>query len=87
MPSLQLPSLHGTTIEQVELFTDKYHQLAELEGKIERKEEPQLTKDLTPDSSCERLARAILSLVDSVRAAYESDPEQMSIFILSLFRL
>ncbi|CAN9193922.1 unnamed protein product [Alternaria alternata] len=87
LPSLQLPSLHGTTIEQVELFTDKYHQLAELEGRIERKEEPQLTEDLTPDSSCERLARAILGLVDSVGAAYESDPEQMSIFILSLFRL
>jgi hypothetical protein len=87
LPSLQLPSLHGTTIEQVELFTDKYHQLAELESKIERKEEPQLTEDVTPDSSCERLADAILGLVDSVGAAYESDPEQMSIFILSLFRL
>jgi hypothetical protein len=87
LPSLQLSSLHGTTIEQVELFTEKYHRLAELESKIEIKEEPQLTEDVTPELSCERLADAILGLVDSVGAAYESDPEQMSIFILSLFRL
>ena len=86
-PSLRLPSLHGTTIEQIEQFTDKYHKLTELESKIERREEPQLTEDLTLDSFCEKLAGAILGLINSVGAAYDSDPEQMSVFVLSLFRL
>jgi hypothetical protein len=86
-PSLQLPSLQDTTIEQVEQFTDTYHRLTELESKIETREEPQLTGDLTPESCCARLSDAILSLMNTVGTAYDCDPEQMSIFILSLFRL
>jgi hypothetical protein len=84
---LQLPSLHGTTIEQVEQFTDMYHRLAEIEHKIEEKEEPYFNANLNPESRCEKLSRAIMHLINSVGAAYDSDPEQMSIFILSLFRL
>jgi hypothetical protein len=86
-PSLQLPSLHDTTIEQVEQFTDMYHRLTELESKIETKKEPVITGDLTRESCCERLSDAIFSLINSVGAAYDSDHEQMSMFILSLFRL
>jgi hypothetical protein len=86
-PSLQLPSLHDTTIEQVERFTDIYHQLTELESKVETRKEPQLTGDFTLDTLCEKLSDAILSLMSSVGAAYDADPEQMSIFVLSLFRL
>ncbi|KAH9865890.1 hypothetical protein J1614_009477 [Plenodomus biglobosus] len=86
-PSLQLPSLHDTTIEQVEKFTDIYHGLTRWEKKIEKQEEPQLIGDLTLESFCEKLSEAILDLMDTVGAAYDSDPEQMSIFILSLFRL
>jgi hypothetical protein len=86
-PSLQLPSLRDTTIEQVEQFTNTYHRLTELENKIETKKEPQLTGDLTPESICEKLSDAILGLVNSVGTAYDSDPEQISIYVLSLFRL
>ncbi|EUC26942.1 hypothetical protein COCCADRAFT_10307 [Bipolaris zeicola 26-R-13] len=85
--SLQLPSLHDTAIEQVERFTDMYHRLAELESKIETREEPKLTKDSTLESFCEKLSDAILGLMSIVGAAYDSDPEQMSMFILSLFTL
>ena len=85
--SLQLPSLHDTTIEQVERFTDMYHRLAELESNIETREEPKLSKDFTLESFCEKLSDAILGLMNNVGAAYDSDPEQMSIFILSLFTL
>jgi hypothetical protein len=86
-PSLQLPSLHDTTIEQVEQFTNTYHRLAELENKIETREEPQLSGDLTLELICEKLSDAIFGLVNRVGTAYNSDPEQISIFILSLFRL
>ncbi|CBX97993.1 hypothetical protein LEMA_P094020.1 [Plenodomus lingam JN3] len=86
-PSLQLPPLHDTTVEQVEKFTDMYHGLTRLESKIEKQEEPQLIGDRTLESICEKLSEAILGLMNTVGAAYNSDPEQMSIFILSLFRL
>jgi hypothetical protein len=86
-PSLQLPLLHNTTIEQVEQFTNMYHRLAELENKIESKKEPLLAGDLTLESICEKLSDAILGLVSSVGTAYESDPEQISIYVLSLFKL
>ncbi|KAH6355539.1 hypothetical protein HBI34_227520 [Parastagonospora nodorum] len=86
-PSSQLPPLHGTAIEQVEQFTDMYHRLTELESKIERGEEPQLTANLTLESFCEKISDAILGLVNSVGTAYDSDPEQTSTFILNLFGL
>jgi hypothetical protein len=86
-PSLQLPPLHDTTIEQVEQFTEKYRRLTELEAKIESMEEPPLTGYVTLESICEKLSDAILRLINSVGSAYDSDPEQMSVFILSLFKL
>jgi hypothetical protein len=62
-PSLQLPLLYDTTIEQVEQFTDTYHRLTELENKIETREEPQLTEDLSHELSCEKLSDAGCSVI------------------------
>ncbi|KAF1997703.1 hypothetical protein P154DRAFT_622249 [Amniculicola lignicola CBS 123094] len=85
--SMQLPPVYDSTIEQVERFTDMYFQLADLEGKIEKGEFPTMTA--TPDiqSHCIKLAEAISDLFDTVGTAYDSDPAQMSIFILNLFTL
>jgi hypothetical protein len=86
-PSLQLPLLHDTTIEHVEQFTNMYHRLAKLESKIETREEPKLTRDLTLESICEKLSDAIFGLANRVGTAYDSDPQHISVYILSLFRL
>jgi hypothetical protein len=81
------PPLHDSTIEQVEQFTDIYFELAKIEGKIETHQVPQLSTISTPQSRCTKLAEAISDLFKTVRTAYDSNPEQMSIFILNLFTL
>jgi hypothetical protein len=73
-PSLQLPLLYDTTIEQVEQFIDTYH-----------REEPQLTGNLSPELSCKKLSDAILGLMNSVGTAYDFDPKQISMFISESF--
>lgn len=87
LPSLQLPPQLGTGIEEVEKFTTTCHQWAALESGIEKKEEPRLTKDLTLEMCCEKLSGAITNLIGSVGTAYDSNPEQYSVFILCLFTL
>ena len=82
-----LPPLHDSTIEQVEQFTDLYFKLAKLESDIEKHQVPHLNKRSTPQSRCIKLAEAISDLFKTVGAAYDSNAEQMSIFILSLFTL
>ncbi|PSN61496.1 hypothetical protein BS50DRAFT_578491 [Corynespora cassiicola Philippines] len=85
--SLNLPSLHGTTIQQVEQFTDIYYQLAQLESKVEASEIPQLAAVSTPERRCIKLAEAIIDMFETVGTAYDSDPMQISTFILTLFTL
>jgi hypothetical protein len=85
--SLELPSRHDGAVEQVERFTDEYHQLARLERMIHAKKKPHSTEKDSPKSCCKLLADAISDLFDRVGSAYDSDPEQMSVFILSLFGL
>jgi hypothetical protein len=85
--SWNLPRLHDSTIEQVEQFTDMYFKLAKMESKIETHQLPQLSTTSTLQSRCTKLAEAISDLFKTVGAAYDSNPEQMSIFILNLFTL
>jgi hypothetical protein len=85
--SLRLPTSRDKTIERVEQFTHRYSQLAELESRILRKEEPQLTEIPEAHLRCEKFANTILNLFETVGTAYESDPEQISVFILCLFTL
>lgn len=85
--SLELPISRDKTIERVEQFTHRYSQLAELESRIQSKEEPQLTEIPEAHLHCEKLANTILDLFQTVGTAYESDPEQISVFILCLFTL
>ena len=85
--SRHIPPSGDGTMEQVTKFTDRYFSLARLERRIqkERNKTPQPVADC--QARCLELARLIIELFDVVGDAYESNPEQMSIFILSLFDL
>jgi hypothetical protein len=85
--SFNLPPLHDSAIEQVEQFTDMYFNLAKLEDKIETHQIPQLTTVSNLQSRCITLAEEISDLFMAVGTAYDSNPEQISIFILSLFTI
>lgn len=79
-PSLRLPVSHDGMIEQVEKFTDMFFRLADLESKIITKAVPQL-------ASISSLTEAIFDQFEIVGTAYDADPGQMSVFILSIFTL
>jgi hypothetical protein len=85
--SWAFPQIHDSTIQQVEQFTDKYFDLAKLECKIKAHEIPQLTATSTLQARCITLAEQIAYLFTAVGANYDSNPEQLSLFILSLFTL
>ena len=85
--SLHVPPLGDGAMEQVQKFTDRYFDLARFECKIE------VERTSTPESMaacqarCLELAKSITNLFTLVGSAYDSNPEQMSIFILNLFDL
>lgn len=80
------PSGDGA-MEQVKNFADCYYNLARLEGKIEV-ERPLTPKSVADcQSHCLKLAESITELFTAVGSAYDSNPEQVSIFILNLFDL
>ncbi|KAL5325012.1 hypothetical protein ACEPPN_006134 [Leptodophora sp. 'Broadleaf-Isolate-01'] len=85
--SLHLPPSGDGTVEQVTKFTDRYFSLARLERGIEK--ERALSPELVADCAvlCEQLAKSIVNMFTVVGDAYDSNPEQMSIFILNLFDL
>ncbi|KAF8867182.1 hypothetical protein BDZ45DRAFT_609382 [Acephala macrosclerotiorum] len=86
-PSLHIPSSSDSTIEQVTKFTNRYFGLTGLESSIEigRTLAPERVADC--QARCLELAKSIVDLFTAVGDAYDSNPEQMSIFILNLFDL
>jgi hypothetical protein len=85
--SLHIPPSGDGTMEQVTKFTDRYFSLAGLEKGIEK--ERALTPEPVADceARCVQLAKLIVDVFTRVGDAYDSNPEQMSIFILNLFDL
>ncbi|KAF2647966.1 hypothetical protein K491DRAFT_722967 [Lophiostoma macrostomum CBS 122681] len=83
--SLRLPSRDGI-ISQAERFTDVYFTLARLEADIEAQRVP-LGILASDQSACKKLAEFICDLFAVVGTSYDACPEQMSVFILSLFTL
>lgn len=82
-PTVSLPLPNISTIQHAEAFFSKYFALAELEesiGALEILPNPQ-------GKNCEQLCQAIDNIFETVGTAYHQNPEQMSIFILSLFEL
>lgn len=66
-------------MEQVTRFTGRYFSLAE------RALSPEPVVDC--EARCIQLAKLIVDVFTIVGGAYDSNPEQMSIFILNLFGL
>ncbi len=85
--SWNLPPLHDGAIEQVERFTDTYFELAKMEHEISSHQIPRFPSKPTPQSRCIAFVGAIANYFSIVGQDYESNPEQASTFILSLFIL
>jgi Protein of unknown function (DUF3638) len=85
--SLHLPPSGDGAMGQVQTFTDRYFKLARFENKIEAERIPALDSVADCQARCLELAESIAGLFTVVGSAYDSNPEQMSIFILYLFGL
>ncbi|KAG4430699.1 hypothetical protein IFR05_013818 [Cadophora sp. M221] len=87
LASLHIPPSGDGTMEQVTKFTDRYFSLARLEKGIEKERalSPEPVADC--EARCVQLAKLIVDVFTVVGDAYDSNPEQMSIFILNLFDL
>ncbi|OCL13648.1 hypothetical protein AOQ84DRAFT_413466 [Glonium stellatum] len=85
--SLHLSPSGDSAVEQFKTFTDRHFKLARLESKIEAggPPAPQSVADCQP--RCLEIAGLIADLFTTVGGAYNSNPEQMSTFILNLFDL
>ncbi|RYP66813.1 hypothetical protein DL771_007611 [Monosporascus sp. 5C6A] len=85
--SLHLSGVSDSSVKQVQNFTDRYFKLARMETTIKksRQSAPNTVKDC--QARCLELANSITDLFTVVGSAYDSNPEQMSIFILNLFEL
>ncbi|KAM3084368.1 hypothetical protein ACMFMG_001526 [Clarireedia jacksonii] len=80
------PSIDGI-MEEATKFADLYMKLARLETEIEAEHNlaPMLVEDC--QARCIGLAGSIINLFTETGDAYNSNPEQMSIFILDIFDL
>ncbi|KAF4631564.1 hypothetical protein G7Y89_g6567 [Cudoniella acicularis] len=85
--SLHIPPSGDGTMEQVTKFTDRYFSLARLERGIEKERALSPEPVVDCQARCVQLAKSIAGVFTAVGDAYDSNPEQMSIFILNLFDL
>lgn len=74
-------------IEPVTKFTDRYFSLVRLEDSIEKERAPSPESVIDCEVRCQQLAKSIIDVFTQVGDAYDSNPEQMSILIISLFDL
>jgi len=85
--SLHVPPLGDGTMMEVRDFTDRYFDLIRFESKIEAERKSSPERVAACQAACLELAESITHLFTLVGSAYDSNPEQMSIFILNLFDL
>ena len=85
--SLRTPPLSDSGMEEVTKFADRYFRLTQLEREIELDESLVPQSEADCEARCRELAKSITGLFAAVGSAYDANPEQMSIFILSLFDL
>jgi hypothetical protein len=79
--------LGNGTIEQIKEFTDLYFNLAKLESEIEAQLPPPSPSTASYQARCVEQAKTMSHLFTAVGGAYDSNPEQISTFILNLFGL
>ena len=85
--SPHVPPSGDAAMEQVKVFTDRYFNLAKSESKIKAERQPAPQSVANCEARCVELAKSVADLFTEVGSAYDSNPEQMSIFILNLFDL
>ena len=69
------------------IFADRYFSLTDLEARIESRDMALPSSTKKCEKHCMFLAHKIETYLDTVGNAYDSNPEQMSIFFLNLFEL
>ncbi|KAL7621053.1 hypothetical protein AAE478_008365 [Parahypoxylon ruwenzoriense] len=85
--SFGLPQPLDKAVIQAQEFTDHVFNLAAMEERIGREEQPVNTTARDYGANCIRLAGQIDEVFTTVGATYDADPEQMSSMILALFTL
>ncbi|RYO81474.1 hypothetical protein DL764_009764 [Monosporascus ibericus] len=85
--SLHLSGVGDDSVKQVQNFTDRYSMLAGMENTIKECQQSAPNMVVDCQARCLQLAKVITDMFTAVGSAYDSNPEQMSIFILSLFEL
>ena len=73
--------------EQLSAITTRYTSLADMERTMEASAPQIPDEEGKCEALCMNLSCQIEDYVSAVRQAYENDPEQMSVFILSVFEL
>ncbi|CZS92499.1 uncharacterized protein RAG0_03102 [Rhynchosporium agropyri] len=85
--AIHRPPPNNGSMKQVTMFSDRYFKLADREMFIENEGVLALNNIDDCQRRCLDLAASIMDFLASVGDAYQSDTEQMSIFILNLFDL
>ncbi|KAI8963576.1 hypothetical protein F5Y11DRAFT_144057 [Daldinia sp. FL1419] len=85
--SLNLPQPLDKAIQQTQDFTDNIFRLADMEARIKDDEFPARDTPAGFSNRCVRIAKEIDQVFTEVGTTYESNPEQMSSMILTLFTL
>ncbi|KAI0849370.1 hypothetical protein F5Y00DRAFT_261507 [Daldinia vernicosa] len=83
--SLNLPQPLDKAIQQTQDFTDHIFRLADLESRVEHNGLPDRDNVKGITTRCIQVAKEIDDIFAEVGTTYESDPEQMSSMILTLF--
>ncbi|KAH0566486.1 hypothetical protein GP486_000104 [Trichoglossum hirsutum] len=87
LASLDVIPSGDAAIKEARVFTDRYFNLAKLESATQTERNPTPQSVARCETRCIELAGSVEDLFTTVGSAYESNPEQMSIFILNLFEL
>ncbi|KAI0122664.1 hypothetical protein F4814DRAFT_217495 [Daldinia grandis] len=83
--SLNLPQPLDKAIQQTQDFTDHIFHLADLESRVKQNKLPDRESVKGITTRCIQAAKEIDDIFAEVGTTYESDPEQMSSMILTLF--
>lgn len=80
-------NVSGVTTRRFKEFADQYYSLSEFETRIEEKRLLETTSTMSQEERCLELAQTISEYLDQVGGAYDQNPEQKSIMILTVLEL
>ncbi|KAI5867544.1 hypothetical protein GGS23DRAFT_548787 [Durotheca rogersii] len=85
--SFDLPRPLDTAVQQAQAFTDGAFRLASNEERANLDEQPGQGTTRLFEDRCTFIATRIDAMLTEIKDTYSGDPEQMSVFILSIFTL